>query len=198
MNTASIRFPVQAAISALVLAFAYSSPSAAAARSGNFAPKAASPRPMAPFNTAAIRKPPQSITPPVTASKPPSLSRAFYVARDGYPRNGGFAAGTGRVKTLQPGAIIGRKGGGDGRYATKTWAPAKGSLGLEPKADRQPMQYWKVRRPLDVVSGKAAPAWGAPGGANQLVLPSGVNTLSANGHVARTIAPNFNLSAKRR
>ncbi len=151
---------------------------------------APAPRPMA----SALPRPSQPITSPGPVKAPPSLSRSFYVARDGYPPNGGFASGTGRIKTLKPGTFIGRKGG-DGTYATNRWSPRPGSLGLEPKADRASMTYWRVKRPLNVVSGKVAPAWSAPGGGRQLVLPGRTDSLVRNGYLSRSIAPNFQMSA---
>lgn len=140
---------------------------------------------------------PVSLAPP-KASRPPSLSRQFYVARDGWPSNGGFVSGSRRDTTLKPGAIIGRRGDGAGRYATTAWAPKPGSLGLYPKADRQPMRYWRVQRPVKAATGKVAPAWSAQGGGNQLLLSNRPDTLERHGFMRRTITPNFKMAAKRR
>lgn len=201
-QTSHLLHKLSLALAALV---AMTGPAVQAARP-NFAalkpapppPPAPSPRPMPAINQAALRQPPLPIAAPPTARGAASLSRRFALSRSGYPPNQGFAAGTGRATTLQPGTIIGRKGSSGGSFTTRNWAPKPGTLGLDPKSDREPVKHYRVLKPLDAVAGKAAPALGAKGGANQLKLPAGVNQLEANGILSRTARPAFTISAGRK
>ncbi|HSW15729.1 MAG TPA: TNT domain-containing protein [Ramlibacter sp.] len=161
------------------------------------------PRPMPNFNLAT--QPAARLSVPNTTrafgsaagvAKSPPLTRSYYVARDGWPRNGGFAAGTGRVSTLPPGTVIGRRGDTDGRYATLARNPARGTLGLDPMSDRAPMRHYRSTAPLTVVQGRVAPAWSAPGGGQQMRLPATVRDLQRNGQLQRTLRPGFSTAAK--
>lgn len=161
------------------------------------------PRPMPNFNLATQRaaKLPVPDTPSAFArasgvAKPANVTRSFYVARDGWPRNGGFAAGTGRAATLAPGAIVGRRGDGNGRYATLSTKPAPGALGLDPKSDRAPLRHYRSTTALNVVQGRAAPAWSARGGGQQVRLPATVRELQRNGQLQRTLQPGFAIAAR--
>jgi Tuberculosis necrotizing toxin len=108
-----------------------------------------------------------------------------------YPPNLGFAQGAGRNVTHPKDTVMLRYGGPGGSYLTTDLRANASTLALPRSSAGAPARYYKTTAPITAPTGPAAPGYGQPGGATQVLLSKPIEVSP----LRRTIAPNLNIAA---
>jgi len=100
-----------------------------------------------------------------------------------WPARRGFAHEP-EEENLPPGAIVGRRGSPQGTFVAPQGTPAS-ALSLSPGAGTLPEQSYRVMGSIPAAAGRAAPAFGQPGGGQQYELHNSVQSLINKGVLRR-------------
>jgi RHS repeat-associated protein len=105
-------------------------------------------------------------------------------ARPNWPLDDGFEPGTKMIERLEPGQRIDRFGPERGVYTSPIGTPYE-NRALLPGTNTQPYGVYEVVEPLEVVSGRATPWFGEPGGGIQYLMPDSISNLINDGILIR-------------